>query len=202
MVVLAKTNGVSSYKTRVRNQMTIARGYVPVTKLDFNIMASRDALAKMGFPEAEIDKVEIGLKARNKVLKSTELANHNIQKLLRGEKEERPILPEPITCDICRESTGIGIAKLTSPEQEAKIPSGWLLAKFGRQDEYRAYAIVPPTVVIDYNGGKVYMVCGTCQVVLGLEPTESGLLIQAGLEGCGFIDLDRIEKLIKEYQVG
>jgi len=178
--------------------MSIARGYVPLTKLDFNIMANRDALSKMGFPAAEIDKVETGRKARNKVLKSTKLANRNIQKLLKGEKEERPILPEPIICDICRESTGIGIAKLTSPEQEAKIPSGWLLAKFGRQDEHRGYAIVPPAVAIDYNGGKVYIVCGTCQLVLGLEPTESGLLIQAGLEGRGFVDLDGIEKLIKE----
>lgn len=182
--------------------MSIARGYVPVTKLDFNTMASRHALAKMGFPESEISKVEIGLKARNKVLKSTKLANRNIQRLLKGEKEERPILPESIICDICRGSTGIGIAKLTSPEQETKIPSGWLLAKFGAQDEHRVYAIVPPAIVIDYNGGKVYMVCGTCQLVLGLEPTESGLLIQAGLDGRGFVDLDGIEKLIKDYEGG
>ena len=174
---------------------------MPVTKLEFNIMASRHALTKMGFPEAEIDKVEIGLKARNRVLKSTKIANRNIQKLLKGERGEQPILPEPLFCDICRESMGIGIAKLTSPEQEAKIPSGWLLAKFGRQDELRVYAIVPPGVVIDYNGGKVYVVCGTCQLILGLEPTESGLLIQAGLNGRGYVDLDRIEKLIKDYQV-
>ena len=182
--------------------MSIARGYVPVTKLDFNIMASRHALAKMGFPKAEIDKVEIGLKARNKVLKSIKLANRNIQKLLKGEKGERSILPEPIVCDICRESTGIGIAKLTSPEQEAKVPSGWLLAKFGTQDEHRVYAIVPPAIVIDYNGGKVYIVCGNCQLLLGLQPTESGLLIQAGLDGRGFVDLDRIEKLIKDSEGG
>jgi len=200
MVVLAKTKGVSSYKKRGKNQMSIARGYVPVAKLDFNIMASRHALGKMGFPETEIDKVEIGLKARNKVLKSTKLANRNIQKLFKGEKEELPILSEPIVCDICRGSTGIGIAKLTSPEQEAKIPSGWLLAKFGRQDEHRIYAIIPPAIVIDYNGGKVYTVCGTCQLVLGLEPTESGLLIQAGLDGRGFVDLDKIEKLVKNYE--
>jgi len=180
--------------------MSIARGYVPVTKLEFNIMASRRALAEMGFPESEISKVEAGLKARNKVLKSAKLANRNIQKLIKGEKEERPILPDPVICDICRKSIGIGIAKLSSPEQEEKIPPGWLLGKIGRQDEYSAYIVVPPAVVIDYNGSKVYIVCGTCQLVLGLQPTESGLLIQAGLDGRGFVDLDRIEKLIKDYE--
>jgi len=46
------------------------------------------------------------------------------------------------------------------------------------------------------------MVCGTCQLVLGLLPTEQGLLIQAGLDGRGFVDLDRIEKRIKDYEGG
>ena len=59
-------------------------------------------------------------------------------------------------------------------------------------------------MVIDYNGGKVYIVCGTCQLVLGLQPTESGLLIQAGLDGRGFVDLDKIEGSIcrqgKDYE--
>ena len=200
MVVLVKSKDVSSYKKRGKEQMSIARGYVPVTKLEFNIMASRRALAEMGFPESEISKVEDGLKARNKVLKSVKLANRNIQKLIKGEKEERPILPDPIICDICRGSIGIEIAKLSSPEQEEKIPPGWLLVKVARQDEYSVYIVVPPAVVIDYNGGKVYIVCGTCQLVLGLQPTESGLLIQAGLDGRGFVDLDRIEKLIKDYE--
>jgi len=58
--------------------MSILRGYEPVTKLDTNVMASRKALSSMNFPKVEIDKLEVGLKARNKVLKSTRTTNSNI----------------------------------------------------------------------------------------------------------------------------
>lgn len=75
-------------------------------------------------------------------------------------------------------------------------PSGWLLAEYRGQDEYRIYASVPPSVVIDDNRGKVYVVYGTYQLELGLEPSESGSLVQTKLNGRGYIDLDRLEKLI------
>ncbi len=176
--------------------MAIARGYVPVTKLEFNIMASRNALSKMDFPKPEIDKIEYGLKTRNKVLKSAKLIKRNLQDVLEG-KREHLTLPEPVTCDICRESTGIGVAKLTSPEQEAKIPSGWLLLKSDWQGEHRAYAVIPPSVVIDYDGRRAYLVCGTCQGLLGLQPTELGLLIHEVRGRQGYVDLDRIKQLIE-----
>ncbi len=44
--------------------MSIARGYEPVAKLDTNIMASRQALSKMGFPTSEIDKIDKVAKER------------------------------------------------------------------------------------------------------------------------------------------
>lgn len=177
--------------------MHITRGYEPVKRLDTNVMASRKALAEMNFPKSEIDKVDAGLRARNKVLNSARKANRIVQNMLKGE-EVQSILPEPIFCDICGESTGIGIAELTSPEQCAKIPSGWILVKFGRDS---AYAVIPPGVVIDYSRGKIYIVCGTCQLVLGLLPTESGLLIHEIKGGLGnhwgYVDLDRIERLMQ-----
>jgi len=176
--------------------MSILRGYEPVTKIDTNVVASRKALSSMNFPKVEIDKLEVGLKARNKVLKSTRTANSNIQKLLKGEGREHPILPEPIICDICGESKSIGIAKLTSPEQSVKIPSGWIIVNFDPSSKEIVYAVVPPGVVIDYSRGKVYIVCGTCQIILGLKPTESGLLINEIRDGHGYVDLDSIDKLI------
>ena len=38
--------------------MSIVRGWVPVTKLEFNILVKGDALTKIGFPRVEVDKVD------------------------------------------------------------------------------------------------------------------------------------------------
>ena len=59
---------------------------------------------------------------------------------------------------------------------------------------------IPHGAVIDYNKGKVYVVCGTCQLKLGLKATEGGLLIHEIKDGHGYVDFDRIEKLIKEEE--
>ena len=182
----------------------IARGYEPVTKLDVNIMASRQALSKMGFPASEIGKIDVVTKARKRFVKrSRELAKLS----KRGKLEFDKVIsatPETPLCDICGNSTGLGIAKLTSIEQETKIPSGWALVHFGspNQNDCRTYIIVPLGIVIDYQSGKVYIICGNCQLTLGLMATESGILIHSKTEGTGygFVDLDRIEKLIQEYR--
>lgn len=174
----------------------IAKGYEPVTKLEFNIMANSQALAKMHFSESDIAKAANALRGCNKILKSANAISRNIQKMLQG-KNAQPMFPESFTCDICSESIGIGIAKLTSLEQRSRIPSGWILVTLGKD---RDYIVVPPGVVIDYSKGKVYVVCGTCQLVLVLKPTESGMLIHEMRNGHGFVDLDRIEKLIQEHR--
>lgn len=50
--------GGEGNKIRVE-QMNIARGYEPVTKLDTNVMTSRSMLASLNFPDWEIDKLKI-----------------------------------------------------------------------------------------------------------------------------------------------
>jgi hypothetical protein len=180
----------------------ITRGYEPVAKLDTNIMTSRKALSTMGFPNSEIDKMNVVAKERKRFGKrSKELAKLSKKGKLESEKDILGIPKTPI-CDICGNSTGLGIAKLTSVGQEAKLPDGWALVRFGSPDDsdYRAYAIVPLGIVIDYQGGRVYVICGNCQLKLGLVPTESGILIHSITEGTGygFVDLDKVEKLIQE----
>jgi hypothetical protein len=182
-------------------RQTIARGYEPVAKLDTNIMASPKSLAKMGFPTSEINKIDIVAMTRKHFVKiSKELAK--VSK--KGKLEFNKVLASPKNpiCDICGNSIGLGIVKLTSTEQETKIPSGWALVRFGspNDSDYRAYMIAPLGIVIDYQGGKVYMVCGNCQLVLGLRATESGILIHEIRKGYGFVDLDRVEKVIQEHK--
>jgi hypothetical protein len=179
----------------------IERGYEPVSKIDTNIMASRNALLKMGFPPLEVGKIEIIAKERKHFVKRLKALSKLSQK---GKLEtEKSILADfnPLECDICGNSTGLGIAKLTAIEQEAEIPSGWALVHFGSysEDGYRAYIVVPPGIVIDYRNAKIYIVCGNCQLLLELQATESGILIHNIVEGTGygFVDLDRIEKLIR-----
>ena len=67
-------------------------------------------------------------------------------------------------------------------------------------DGERAYLVIPPAVAIDYNGGKVYVVCGLCQFRAGLEEAESGLLIHEIRGEYGYIDLDTVERLIREIK--
>lgn len=172
--------------------LQIPRGYSPVTKLEFNIMANRHTLANAGFSKTQIEKLESTLKIRNKVLKSAKLAKRNLQNIFEGKKEQ-PIIPEPIICDICSGNIGIGILQLTSPEQASE---GWLLIEFTRQNEHKIYTIIPPSVVIDYSSRKVYLVCGACQDLLYLQPTESGLLIHQIRNKNGYVNLDIIEAAI------
>ena len=173
----------------------ITRGYVPVRKLDANIMASHKVLAEMNFSNTEIDKLETGLKARTTVLKSRKDVVKNIQQTLIG--GEHPIFPKPVVCDVCGGTTGIGIVQLTSEERSKKIPSDWILLRFDKEKD-RVYAVISPGVAIDYSKGKVYIVCGTCQVKLGLKSTESGFLIHEIRNGFGYVDLDKIENIMGE----
>lgn len=173
----------------------ISKGYEPVTRLEANIMGSPQALTKMRFAEAEIAKMAIGFKARTEVLKSAKTVSRNISKTLRGENTP-PIISAHIVCDICTGTTGIGIAKLTTAEQRTNLSSGCILVKLGQD---RDYIVVPPGVIIDYSKGKVHIVCGTCQLLLGLRATESGTLIHEMRNGHGFVDLDRIDTLIQEH---
>ncbi len=179
----------------------IERGYEPVSKLDTNVMASRNALLKMGFPPLEAEKIDIIAKERKHFVKrSKELTKLSKKGKLETEKS---IFTDfnPLGCDVCGNSTSLGIAKLTATEQETKIPSGWALVHFGlySDDDYRAYIIVSPGIVIDYGNAKIYIVCGNCQLLLELQVTESGILIHNVVEGTGygFVDLDRIEKLAR-----
>jgi len=189
--------------------MGIARGYEPVAKLDTNIMASRQALSKMGFPNSEIDKIDTLAKARKHFIKwSKELAK--MWKKGKGESYlSHSVSPENPNrlCDICGNPTALSGIKLTSPEQEESIPPDWklfALSRFGStsHNDYRAYVLLPPGIVIDYQIRKVYVICGNCQVILGLKATESGILIHDKAEGTGygFVDLDRVEKLIQIYK--
>ena len=59
-------------------------------------------------------------------------------------------------------------------------------------------ATTPPGAVIDYRKGKTYTICGSCQSRLELRATVSGILIHGMKNGHGYVDLDRIERLIKE----
>jgi len=61
-------------------------------------------------------------------------------------------------------------------------------------------ATTPPGAVIDYRKGKTYTICGSCQSRLELMATESGTLIHGIKDGHGYVDLDRIERLIKENE--
>jgi hypothetical protein len=187
--------------------MSIPRGYEPVAKLDTNVMASRQALCKMGFPSSQIDKVDAVAKARKHFEKSSkELAK--LSKKGKGEYDKgHSASPEYPICDICGNPTVISGVKLTSPEQETSIPPVWApfaLSRFGSasHSDYRAYVLIPPGIVIDYQSHKVYVVCGNCRVVLGLRTTESGILIHNETKGTGygFVDLDRVERLIQTYK--
>lgn len=177
--------------------MDIARGYEPVAKLDTNIMASRQALSKMDFPTSEIDKIDAVNKEREHFIKrSKEIAKE-------FDKSVSPSSECPV-CDICGNITGIGTIKLASQDDEAKIPPDWspfALAHFGSPncDDYRAYVLLPSGIVIDYQSRKVYVVCGSCRVVLALRSTESVILIHSKTEGTGygFVDLDRVEKIMQ-----
>jgi len=187
--------------------MSIARGYEPVAKLDINVMASRHALSKMGFPVSEIDKIEAVAKERKHFIKrSQELAKLSKKGKLESDKGVSAS-PEYPVCDICGNFTGLGAIKLTSPDQETKIPTDWApfaLRRFGppNHNDYRAHILLPLGIVISYYNRKVYVVCGNCLVVLGLRTTESGILIHNKTEGTGygFVDLDRVEKLIQMYK--
>jgi hypothetical protein len=59
-------------------------------------------------------------------------------------------------------------------------------------------AKTPLGVVIDYRKGKTYTICGSCQSRLDLKATESGILIHGIKNGHGYVDLDRIERLIEK----
>jgi len=180
----------------------IARGYEPVSNLDTKVMASRQALTKMGFAISEIDKMDVVAKERKYfVERSRELA-----KLSKGKKPFPDILffvniSLSFLCDICGNSVSVGMAESASIAQDAKIPSYWVLLHF-ESAKNKSFIAVPPGVVIDYENAKVYMVCGTCQLLLDLRSTESGILIHNKVEktGYGFVDLDRVEKLISEHK--
>lgn len=187
--------------------MNIARGYEPVAKLDINVMASRQALSKMGFPAIDIDKKDAVAKERKHFLKRS----YEIIKLSKKGKEksdkDHSASPEFTICDICGNPTAVSGVKLTSPEQETRIPPEWApfqLNRFGSPsyNNYGAYILLPPGVVIDYQRRKVYVVCGNCLVVLGLRNTESGILIHNKTEGTGygFVNFDKVEKLIQIYK--
>jgi hypothetical protein len=184
------------------SKMNIARGYEPVSKLDTNVMTSRQSLYKIGFPTSEIDKMDAVAKARKqfaKVSKKLGKMSQNGQYTL--EQVVSNVLP-PIPCDICGGTNSLGIASPHSPEQEKNIPSDWVLLHIGSvaENNYKAIVIVPPGIVIDYQGVNIYVVCGTCQLVLGLRATESGILIHNIHEGYGFVDLDKVESLIQQHK--
>jgi len=180
----------------------IARGYEPVANLDTKVMASRQALTKMNFPTSEIDKMDVVAKERKYfVERSKELA-----KLSKKRKPFPDILffvnvTQSFLCGICGHYVAVGIAETTSIEQETKIPSCWALLRF-ESANHKAFIAVPPGIVIDYEKAKVYMVCGTCQLLLDLRSTESGILIHNITKGTGygFVDLDRVEGLIQEHK--
>lgn len=184
--------------------MSLTRGYEPVAKLDINIMASRQALSKMGFPASEIDKIDAVAKARKHFVKRSQEVTKLSKKGKLGSDKGVSASPEYPACDICG-NPSVGVIKLTSPEQETKIPPDWTpfaMKKILEPNDYRAYVILPSGIVISYYNRKVYVVCGTCLVVLGLRNTESGILIHNKIEGTGygFVDLDKVEKLVQIYK--
>jgi hypothetical protein len=196
-----------------RTQMNnIVRGWVPVTKLEFNILVKGNALAKMGFPKVEIDKVEATFRARKQLPKFTKMIKHGMQESFKGEGEKQPMpSPEPLSCDICRKSV-YWVLKRFAPES---YHGDWSVMQFSpeRPDEpqithivpegydgERVYSVIPPAAAIDYNAGKVYVMCGLCQFRAGLKEAESGLLIHEIRGKYGYIDLDTIERLIQEVK--
>jgi len=120
-------------------RQVIARGYEPVAKLDINIMASRQALSKMGFPASEIDKIDAVAKASKRFVKrSQEVAKLSKKGKLESDKGASASPEYPI-CDICGNPT-VGVIKLTSPEQETKIPPDWApfaMKKILEPNDYR-----------------------------------------------------------------
>ena len=190
--------------------MSIVRGWVPVTKLEFNLLVKGDALAKMGFPKVEVDKVEATFRARKELPKFTKMIVHSIQESLKEGGEKQPIpSPEPLFCDICKKSV-YWVSKRFAPES---YHGDWTVMQFSpeRADEpqithivpegydgERTYSVIPPAVAIDYNVGKVYVMCGLCQFRAGLKEAESGLLFHEIRGKYGYIDLDTVERLIRE----
>lgn len=183
----------------------LAKGYEPIARLDINIMASRQALSKMGFPASEIDKIDAVAKAGKQFVKRS-------QELAKLSKKGKPEFDKGVktslkatTCDICGNISGLGMIKLTSSEQEESIPSDWkpyVLQDFGSlsNNDYRTYVTLPSGIVIDYQNRKVYVVCGNCRAILGLKMTASWILVHNKTEGTGygFVDLDRIMGLIQK----
>ena len=203
--------------------MSIARGWVPVTKLEFNILIKGDALTKIGFPKVEVDKIEATFRARKQLPKLAEklaeklakMREDAIQELLKGVVKEEDVgrsmlpYPEPLSCDICRCSV-YWVFKSFAPEsyhgdwgvmqfspEKADKPQITQLTPKDYEGE-RVYSVMPPAVAIDYNGGKVYVMCGLCQFRAGLKEAESGLLIHEIRGKYGYIDLDTVERLIRE----
>jgi len=161
----------------------------------------------MSFPHSEIDKLDAVVRERKHFAKrSKELAK--LSKEGRGKSDKSiSASPHDPMCDICGNPACLSSVKLTSPEQEASIPSEWApfaLCRFGSSShgDYRAYVVMPPGIVIDYQSGRLYVICGNCQVVLMLTATESGILIHGTTEGTGhgFVDLDRVERLVQMYR--
>ena len=190
--------------------MSIARGWVPVTKLEFNILVNGNALAKMGFPKVEVDKVEATFRARKQLPKFAKMAEHSIQELFKGEGIKQPLPgPEPLSCDICKKSVYWVLKRFVPenyhgdwsvmqfcPEGEDEPQITHLIPK--EYDGERAYSVISPAVAIDYNGGKVHVMCGLCQFRAGVKEAESGLLIHEIRGKYGYIDLDTVERLIRE----
>jgi hypothetical protein len=190
--------------------MSIARGWVPVTKLEFNILVKGDALAKMGFPKIEADKVEATFRARKQLPKFAKMVERNIQELFKGEMKKQPLpSPEPLSCDICKKSVYWVLKRFAPegyhgdwsvmqfcPEREGESQITQLTPK--EYDGERVYSVIFPAVAIDYNGGKVYVMCGLCQFRAGLKEAESGLLIHEIRGKYGYIDLDTVERLMRE----
>jgi hypothetical protein len=175
--------------------MEIAKGYEPLTKLDFNVMANKDTLAKFGFPISEIDKIDSIVKARKQFIKHSKELSKSLK------EGNTPI--ESLACDVC-DNKYLSIIKLVSPEQENKIPLDWqpyTLKRIPEPNDYRAYIIFPLGMILDYENRKIYAVCCNCRVLLGLKSAETGILYHTKVEGTnyGFVFLDRVESLKELY---
>lgn len=139
-----------------RTQMSVARGWVPVTKLEFNILVKGDALAKMGFPKVEVDKMQATFRARKQLPKFTKMVERNVQALSEEEGRKQSIpSPEPLSCDVCKKSV-YWVLKRFAPES---YHGDWSVMQFCPEradepqitrltpteyDRERTYSVIPP----------------------------------------------------------
>lgn len=105
-----------------------------------------------------------------------------------------------IEYNIPQQLSGSAPMDIFRPFRKPKKESTPVICDVCKKPVHLTASLIPPGVVLDYSKGKAYSICGFCQYRLELKATEAGFLIHGIKDGHGYVDLDRIERLIKEEE--